>query len=185
MSSKAASALPTAPIRVNALITTQLVEALGPKLLRFAQRSTRTHADAEDAVQEMWACALRANATYEGRASLATWLTGVMRRRIADRFRREGRELPYNEEAHIGEAAFEGDKDLREAMLRVEQGLVQLSSQERRVFTLCDVELIDRDEAAQRLGINRGHLRVLLYRARARLARHLQRSGFGHDDCLD
>ena len=49
--------------------------------------------------------------------------------------------------------------------------LRRLTTLERGAFTLCDVEELERDEAAAQLNVSRGHLRVILHRAHNKLSR--------------
>ena len=55
--------------------------------------------------------------------------------------------------------------------------MADLTDLERRAVTLCDVEDLDRDEASERMGVTRGHLRVLLHRGRHKLEASLKASG--------
>src|SRR6266404_3618067 len=70
------------------------VEALRPYLLRYASLQLRNSDAAEDAVQETLLAALAAEASYEGRANLRTWLTGILKHKIVDAIRRTSRESP-------------------------------------------------------------------------------------------
>lgn len=70
------------------------LEALRPYLVRYAAYALRTPQAAEDAVQETLLAALAAPAAYAGRASLRTWLTGILKHKCIDVLRREQREAP-------------------------------------------------------------------------------------------
>src|SRR5687768_16924500 len=71
----------------QSLITPSVIAELNPQLLHAARRMLRRNEDAEDVVQEMWISALRSAARYEGRSSLRAWLTGILRKRIYDRYK--------------------------------------------------------------------------------------------------
>jgi RNA polymerase sigma-70 factor, ECF subfamily len=147
-----------------------VVRELGPGLLAQAYRRVGNRQDAEDLVQEMWCSALRSASGFEGRSSLRTWLGTILMRRIAERFRR-GRVLSsFDEESFTpdSEPGFERH-DLELAQRLTAGALATLSLQERAAFRLCDLEEVEREHACEQLGITRGHLRILLHRARRKL----------------
>src|SRR5688572_33257006 len=71
------------------IITPATIQELSPGLFAFAYRAVRQREEAEDLVQDTWISALRTVPSFEGRSSLRTWLVSILRRRIADRFRRD------------------------------------------------------------------------------------------------
>ncbi len=147
----------------------RLVRELSPALVALAQRSVGRREDAEDLVQEMWVSALTSASHFEGRSSARTWLHAILRRRIADNFRRRRPIAEYDDEAHPHEddaAAHAESRELAQLALRM---LPELGELERQALVVCALDDIDRDEAADQLGITRGHLRVLLHRARKKL----------------
>ncbi|MET0340260.1 MAG: sigma-70 family RNA polymerase sigma factor [Polyangiales bacterium] len=161
------------------LFTTETVTDLSQSLLHFALRSVPRREDAEDLVQETWCSALRSAASFEGRASLKSWLTSILRRRIADRYRRERLTFGLDEDALPSPDASPGEQQAwDEAVALVSGGFTQLAALEQRALVLCEVEGRSRDEVAGLLGITRVHLRVLLHRARTKLQPSLRRGGF-------
>src|SRR3712207_1256592 len=86
------------------LITTSTIQELSPGLFAFAYRAVRQREEAEDLVQDTWISALRTVPSFEGRSSLRTWLVSILRRRIADRFRRERPSELLEEEKHAVES---------------------------------------------------------------------------------
>ena len=52
---------------------------------------------AEDCVQEALLAALSAEAGFQGRSNLRTWLTGILKHKIIDAIRRQGRERPLED----------------------------------------------------------------------------------------
>jgi RNA polymerase sigma-70 factor, ECF subfamily len=160
------------------LITQQAIEELTPALLNFAFRSVGQREEAEDLVQETWFSALRTAPTFEGRSSLRTWLTTIMRRRMADRYRRQRFTEPYADEEHASPAPATQEKlELSDAAAVANRALSKLGPLERAAVVLCDIEDLDRDEACERLQVTRGHLRVLLHRARNKLEHSLKANG--------
>jgi len=71
---------------------TRWVDRYGDALLRFALRRVGRREVAEDLVQETFFAAWRARESFDGRASLGTWLCSSLRWKVADHYRRVGRE---------------------------------------------------------------------------------------------
>jgi len=160
------------------LITPSTIQELSPGLFAFAYRAVRQKEDAEDLVQDTWISALRTVPSFEGRSSLRTWLVSILRRRIADRFRRERPTEMLEEERHGSEPAVAEQRlDSHEAATIANLAMADLTELERRAVTLCDVDDLDRDEASLAMGVTRGHLRVLLHRGRHKLEASLRASG--------
>ncbi len=73
------------------------VDRYGDALLRFALSRVGRQEVAEDLVQETFMAAWRARESFDGRAALGTWLCAILRRKIADHYRRVGRERVLTE----------------------------------------------------------------------------------------
>src|SRR6186713_1835272 len=103
-------------------------DALGPSeldqyrsyLLRYAVLQLRDETAAEDAVQETLLAALQSD--FAGRSSVKTWLTGILKHKVIDHFRRRSREQPLEDgaerdgdaEADIADDAFAEDGHWRD-----------------------------------------------------------------------
>jgi len=166
-----------APDAGSGLITRQVIERHTPALLAFAQRMLFRMEDAEDAVQETWLSALKSASSFEGRSSLRTWLTGILRRRIFDRYHARSRLEPLLTELSTEEQEGPDPYDLHEAASYAATAISRLREQERTAVLLCDVDEWERDEAAEHMQISRGHLRVVLHRARNHLEQQLSLHG--------
>ncbi|MHC4877732.1 MAG: RNA polymerase sigma factor [Planctomycetota bacterium] len=68
----------------------QLVAEYHGRLLAFAKAQVGQESDAEDAVQDTFVGMLKSLDRFRGDASLETWLFQILRRRIADQYRRSG-----------------------------------------------------------------------------------------------
>ena len=68
------------------------VERERPYLLRYASLQLRDTQAAEDAVQDTLLAALAGESGFGQRASLRTWLTGILKHKIIDAIRRTSRE---------------------------------------------------------------------------------------------
>lgn len=162
-------------------ITSSTIAELSPGLFAFAYRAVRQREEAEDLVQDTWISALRTIPRFEGRSSLRTWLVSILRRRIADRFRREKHAEPFEEEKVLTLTdAPEERIGAFEAANLAARAMGALTDLERTAITLCDVQDLDRDEASEQMGVTRGHLRVLLHRGRHKLETALKAEGVGH-----
>jgi RNA polymerase sigma-70 factor, ECF subfamily len=164
------------------LITPSAIRDLTPGLFAFAFRVVRQREEAEDLVQDTWSSALRSAPSFEGRSSLRTWLISILRRRIADRFRRAHPYELFEEEEYAHDDTSANDQlDARIAANIATRAMSELTDLERQAVTLCDVQDYDRDEATERMNVTRGHLRVLLHRGRHKLETSLRASGVGSD----
>jgi RNA polymerase sigma-70 factor (ECF subfamily) len=161
-----------------ALITSSTIQELSPGLFAFAYRAVRQREEAEDLVQDTWISALRTVPSFEGRSSLRTWLVSILRRRIADRFRRDRPTEVFEEEKVSSYAEAAEDKlAAYEAASIAARAMDQLTDLERTAVTLVDVKDLERDEASDQMGVTRGHLRVLLHRGRHKLEAALAAEG--------
>ena len=179
----------------------QLVTLHHDALIRAARMYVRSHAAAEEVVQDAWAGALGSLPTFAGRSSLRTWLYRIMANQAIDYVRREGRSLPFCAvegldgasgdldarlsdrqrsapwAARSGEAQPEARLLIGEERRRVEAAIAALPRRQRLVLTLRDVEGWSAQEAAGALAITLNNQRVLLHRARASVRREVLRTG--------
>lgn len=174
-----------------------VVRAWSPAMLRVARAHVRTHASAEEVVQEAWLGVIRGLDGFEGRARLRTWvfriLVNVARRRgraedhptvpldgptvDPDRFRGDDdHEYP----GHWRDAASPTDWGPEPALLTVEfqvllaTALAELPERQRAVVELRDVHGLGGDEVCELLNLTAANQRVLLHRGRARLRAMLE-----------
>jgi RNA polymerase sigma-70 factor, ECF subfamily len=164
-----------------------VVRAWSPAMLRVARAHVRTHAVAEEVVQDAWLGVLRALDGYEGRARLRTWVFRILLHTARRRGGREARRpdgppvdpawLHDADGARPGhlhgggpedggpEAALLAD-ELRDALAH---GLAGLPERQRTVVALRDVHGLDADEVCALLDLSPANQRVLLHRGRSRL----------------
>lgn len=175
-------------------------------LLRFALLQLRDPQLAEDAVQETLLAALGGRGGFEGRSSLRTWLTGILKHKIADIQRRQARELPLADA--LGGEDERGDDQL-DALFRPdahwafpprdwgdpERSLENrrfweafelcakaLSANAARVFMLREVQGLSTEEICKDLGITPTNCWVLLHRARMALRLCLEEKWFAGEE---
>ncbi|MFI4922305.1 MAG: sigma-70 family RNA polymerase sigma factor [Burkholderiales bacterium] len=76
----------------SGLISDGALEEYRPYLLRYALLQLRDNTLAEDAVQETLLAALESRSKFSGKSSIKTWLTGILKHKIIDLFRKQSKE---------------------------------------------------------------------------------------------
>ena len=167
-----------------------LVRATSPRLLSTLRRMLRSDEDARDALQETFLAAFRALPRFEGQSKLSTWLHRIAvnaalmklrsrRRRPEDsidellpRFESDGHFTP--DSAPAGRLI---DEQVSDAQRRaaVRRCIDALPESHRLVIVLRDVEGLDTEETAQKLGISADATKMRLHRARQALRTLLER----------
>ena len=169
-------------------------------LLRVAQLQLRDGDLAEDVVQETLLAALKARDGFDGRSTVKTWLTGILKHKCIDAVRRASRESPLpGEDADSAAAEFDALFDERDhwrehpkpwedpdgalqqkQFLQVlEACLAGLPARTAQVFMLREHAGLETDEICEQLSITSNHCWVLLYRARMALRMCLEKNWFG------
>ena len=184
------------------------LERHGDYLYRYALFRLRDGSAAEDAVQETLLAAFQAYEGFAGRGSERTWLTGILKHKIVDHFRRasrqtlasqlgdEGLEHPElfrpagNEWAeHWWDAKAPVDWQADPARLceqtefwEVFRGcLSPLPERVASAFLLREVDGLESAEICEVFQITTNNLWVMLHRARAHLRRCLELNWFRPD----
>lgn len=173
----------------------------GDALYRYARARVGRREIAEDLVQDVLLAALRGVHLYRGEAAARTWLLGILRRKIADHYRRErsgsamieadlpgpgdrpssdpfdarGRWRDAPAKWRSAEAALD-DADFWRVL---EDCSSRLPGHLARAFLLREVEGVELDQLRVELRINPGNLRVRLHRARILLRACLEKHWFG------
>jgi RNA polymerase sigma-70 factor, ECF subfamily len=181
----------------------QLVDELGPSLLRVAQLYVRSRAVAEDVVQEAWLGVLKGLDRFEGRSSLRTWIFRILTNTAKTRAVREARSVPLSSlddpadddgpavdpDRFLSSGRWEGHwasavprwseqpqerLESRETLSVVERAIDDLPPTQRAVISLRDVEGWSSDEVRNVLELSETNQRVLLHRARAKVRQALE-----------
>jgi RNA polymerase sigma-70 factor (ECF subfamily) len=172
----------------------------GDYLYRYALVRLRDPYLAEDAVQETLLAALQGSG-YAGDSSPRTWLTGILKHKIIDHFRRAQREVPLEAPEEIAEEAPGMDEFFSEdghwteppqtwgdpgGLLQQEQFLQalqecmdRLPKSQARLFLLREVIEEDNEEICKELDITPTNAWVMLYRARMGLRKCLEMNWLG------
>lgn len=178
------------------------IEQHRPYLLRYATLQLRDAGAAEDAVQDTLTAALEGAGRFAGNSSVKTWLTGILKHKIIDHFRRQARETPLTadddtSEAEAIDALFKPDghwsqppsawdepdralenKRFLAALEKCTEGLPKKTA---RVFMMRDVMEISTEEICKELNITSTNCWVMLHRARLALRECLETTWFGRD----
>ena len=181
------------------------VEEHGDYLFRYALGRLRDPARAEDAVQETFLAALKGGKNFAGRSAEKSWLTGILKNKIFDHYRKASRETSFTDlEFYADEesdrfvtdglgkggwihelgplewAADSGaglDNEIFWKTFRDCSG--KLPKNVAAVFTLREVDGVDSKEICATLNISESNLWVMLHRARMALRRCLETNWFG------
>jgi len=141
-------------------------------LYRVAYRLLGDAHDAEDVLQDTFRSAWTSRDLYDSSRSQRAWLMAILRRRVADHWRRrEQRESPAGELPHPAVPACDpfGD-ELSGAM---QQALARLPEELRETLLLVVVGELTHQEAADLQGIPLGTVLSRVSRARGRLREFL------------
>jgi RNA polymerase sigma-70 factor (ECF subfamily) len=161
-------------------------------MLRLAMTFVRSHAVAEEVVQDTWLGVLRGIDRFEGRSSLRTWLLAILVNRARTTGERESRSVPVGTDEpavdpsrfgsngmwsdppeHWTDAVEEriGASALRE---QIRAALTAMPARQRAVVMLRDVDGLRSDEVCDVLALTPANERVLLHRGRSRLRQALE-----------
>jgi RNA polymerase sigma-70 factor (ECF subfamily) len=176
---------------------------LQPMLLKIARLQLRNDTWAEDVVSETLVAALEGATRFEGQSQVKTWVVGILKHKIIDQFRKNGREVSVDAEQEASEAeGFDelfvadghfrdrpvptwGDPEAslnRNQFLEIVQACVdRLPASLGRIFMMREWLEYDTDEICKELGITSTNAFVMLYRARMRLRECLELNWFGPD----
>ncbi|MBY0457549.1 MAG: sigma-70 family RNA polymerase sigma factor [Gemmataceae bacterium] len=186
---------PTAP----ALDPDTWVDAHGDHLFRYALARVHNRETAEDLVQQALLAALTALRGFRGRASERTWLTSILKRKVADWLREAVRRNARQEPLPDGptDALFTRsgawrkqpggwptDDPARE-MVGAEFRAVlagclgKLPPRLRQAFVLRHLDEAAADEVRRTVGVTAINLAVMLHRARLRVWQCLATNWFG------
>lgn len=177
------------------------VDEYGDYLLRFALARVGNRDTARDLVQETFLAALRARHHYAGRATERTWLTGILKNKVVDFYRRGRRERlaadlladPDRDAFHPDTGHWRSDPAHHPKVWQEEQVARmdgpefwrrfvacadRLPEQARRVFILREVDGWESADICRELAITSQNYWTIMHRARAALRRCLEATWF-------
>lgn len=179
------------------------VDEHGDYLFKFALTRLRDPVKAEDAVQETFLAALKGRQQFAGRSAEKSWLTGILKNKIYDYFRKAGRETSFTDLQFYNDE--EGDRFVTDgpgkggwihelgpqewpnAGENLDNELFwktyrdcasKLPKNVAAVFNLRELDGLESREICEMLGISESNLWVMLHRARMALRRCLETNWF-------
>ena len=162
------------------------MEQYGKATYNFAFRLTGNEADARDLTQDAFVRVYRAWRSFVPGTSFLSWIYRIVTNLHRDELRRKkGRYLEEIPEDNAPQA-FGGSRPLAVDPIEdymsgqlggsMAQSLAQLSSEQRQVIVLADIEEYSYQEIADIMGCSIGTVRSRLHRARALLRRLVMRA---------
>ncbi|MEM8954958.1 MAG: sigma-70 family RNA polymerase sigma factor [Verrucomicrobiota bacterium] len=183
-----------------ALNPTEWVDQHGDYLFGYAILRVRDRAVAEDLIQDSLLTAFKARDRFEGRSSERTWLTGILKNKIREHWRKSKREVTESDLAAPGEdppdlfdaighinvdhAPADWGSDpiaaasRREFQATLSQCLEGLPDRAAEVFLAREVDGASTEEILTTTGISKSNLWVLVHRARKLLRQCLESNWF-------
>ena len=188
-----------------ALNTTELTHALvqyRTDLLRYAKLQLRNDAWAEDVVSEVCIAALEKPEAFEGRSQIKTWLIGILKFKILDKFRQNAREIALPESDETSDSDMleglifkadghfatpptdwgnpEAGLNQKEFFVVMEACMEKLPAQLGRLFLMREWLELSSEEICKELKLTSTNFYVQLHRARLKLRECLDLNWFGN-----
>jgi RNA polymerase sigma-70 factor (TIGR02943 family) len=169
-------------------------------LYKFARLQLRNTAWAEDAVSETLVAALSKPQAFNNRSQLKTWLVGILKHKIIDTLRHQGREitssgssedenvdpldwLSFEADGHCSQTPADWGNPEQQSSSRqffeiLETCTEKLPAIQGRLFLMREWLELSSDEICKELDITPTNLYVQLHRARLRLRECLEMNWF-------
>lgn len=183
------------------------VELYGDYLFGYALARLRDAARAEDAVQETFLAALKGGQSFAGRSAEKSWLIGILKNKIADYYRKAGRETSFTDmqfyadeesDRFVPDGPFKdgwihecGPQEWSSPGASLDSELFwrtfydcsnKLPKNVGAVFTLREVDGVPSKEICALLNISESNLWVMLHRARMALRRCMETHWFKKEE---
>ena len=162
-------------------------------LRRYAGAQLRESDAVDDLVQETLSAALASQQGFDGRSTLRTWMTSILRHKIADHVRGRIRERAHraedgidgeDEASHSAQAVAtlwddstaedaSGAAERGELLRDLAAGLDSLPKKQAAAFLLCEVQGRDTGEACRQLKVSANNLWIMVHRAKRALREQL------------
>lgn len=172
------------------------VKEHGDIMFRYAYVRLKSHAVAEDIVQETFLAAMKAQERYQGRSSERSWLMGILRHKLIDYLRKAAREVKMED---LEPEGFENSVLFKEVGIPTWQPpkwhfnprkvfeqkefwdvfsscLAGLDKRMNLAFTMKELEGMTTEEVCKELEVEPTYLWVILYRARNNLKACLEKN---------
>ena len=156
----------------------ECIEEYGGLVWSLARRLSRTHADAEDATQEIFLHIWRNAGRFdESKGTEKIFIAMIARRRLIDRLRKTGAEPPMDNSAELLDSvAWLDPGSPAETLLEAEQArlaLQELRPEQRQVLELGLLHGLTQSEIASRLKIPLGTVKSIMRRGIMRVRQYM------------
>ena len=148
-------------------------------LLAYLSRVTGDRQLADDLLQETYYRFLRAGSEYESEAHRRNSLFRISTNLIRDNHRRT-RVRPIEAAADDAALAADSSTATTERRADLKRAMAKLRPRDRELLWLAYAQGSSHREIADSLGLKAGSIKLLLFRARRRLADLLRGHGYGH-----
>jgi RNA polymerase sigma-70 factor (ECF subfamily) len=162
-------------------------------LIRFALQRVSDYGTAEDLVQETFLSAWNAREKFRGDCTERTWLTGILRNKIIDQYRKTGRrpsvlatDLEFRSNDSEETVSWmdqqadpnrgnqpEAETEKHEFLHHLEHAVTNLPSKMGRAFAMRELQGLSTEEITRELDISKANLWVLIHRAKQNLSEEL------------
>ena len=170
----------------------------GDRLFAYALGRVGDRHLAEELVQETFLAAVESHTRFRGDADVTTWLTGIMRHKILDVYRRRGKKRRLDREEQVNLDDFFSHRghiknvsawdrkqldsvDTEEFYAVLDRCLDKLGAAVGQAFVLRIIDQLKTEEVCQVLNISATNLSVRLHRGRLALRACLEQNWFGGD----
>lgn len=163
-------------------------------LIQFALPRVSDYGTAEDLVQETFLSGWNARERFRGDCSEKTWLTGILRNKIIDHYRKTGRrpsvlttDLENGERFEEGNISWidqqpdqkssnspEAVTERHEFLDDLELAVTALPDKMGKAFRMREMQGFSTEEITEELDITTSNLWVLIHRAKQNLSKELQ-----------
>ena len=124
---------------------------------------------ADDMVQETFLRVLRHRASFRGSARFTTWLHRIASNVCLDHLRGRRRPVSNDVDSEASQAVTVFQPTESDGVSVLRSALDKLSQDKRELLTMCRLEGLSYADAAERLGVSEGALRVRVHRAMTEL----------------
>lgn len=148
----------------------QILDAYEQKVYRMAITMLRDHGRAQDVTQDIFLKLWRALPSYDGRASLSTWLYTIARNTCLSLIRSES----YRRTSELSEIEEPRTGSIRPLDVALRESLARLPETQRAIITMFYFEDRNVAEVAAMVGLPEGTVKSHLHRARRTLGEMLE-----------
>lgn len=163
----------------------QLFERHSKSLYNYFLFQIKDHQKSEDLVQNVFYSILKYRHTYKDKYDFKVWMYTIARNESINYFKNRNERMQYLDPDQIANSENNPEKDFenKRAMNQLEKALVKLSSAERELITLRQVDQLSCEQIAEIVGCTAGAIRVRICRVLKALTKHYAKiSGGSHDE---